>query len=336
MRDFEARALARQKGHTFVPQVSEQCPYFGEPTGESIDCPTCSARVSLKVFACEVHGKCTPGRKVNGVACCRGCKDRPDNRGGFSKFVRVPDPPPMDLKPCRPWAVATVATNKAGADLLAISRPSLHDYAERLGADFVVLDWPGVPEYPISAKFALPRILEHYERVVFLDADILVASDALDLFEAVEPDELGIYDDLPEILIKGTRFIDEYQRFREAMKLKRSPVRFYGNTGVMVLSKMHREVLTVPPEPMPVMHCAEQHWWISRMHECGTKLRFLPKKANWQWWPRKTLADAPRDAILHFSGMQGKTAQTRLELMRSINANIGNVVSRPEPLISAG
>lgn len=73
MRDFEARALARQKGLT-VP--ARACRFFGDATGETIECKTCNGKVSLKVFACEVHGKCTPAKIVKDVACCNGCKDR--------------------------------------------------------------------------------------------------------------------------------------------------------------------------------------------------------------------------------------------------------------------
>src|SRR5204863_5209365 len=33
-------------------------------------------RVELKLFTCAVHGVCTQGRAVPGVACCAGCPDR--------------------------------------------------------------------------------------------------------------------------------------------------------------------------------------------------------------------------------------------------------------------
>lgn len=51
------------------------CAFFGKPTGDTVDCPTCAGRVSLKLFACSVFGKCTPAKAAQGVACCVGCKE---------------------------------------------------------------------------------------------------------------------------------------------------------------------------------------------------------------------------------------------------------------------
>lgn len=50
------------------------CTHIGD-TLRTVDCPTCSGRVKVKVFACSVHGECTLGKSVDGVACCLGCKD---------------------------------------------------------------------------------------------------------------------------------------------------------------------------------------------------------------------------------------------------------------------
>lgn len=52
------------------------CVHFGAATGETITCPSCRGTVALKVFACAVHGTCTPGKQAEGVACCVGCTDR--------------------------------------------------------------------------------------------------------------------------------------------------------------------------------------------------------------------------------------------------------------------
>lgn len=49
------------------------CAHLGPDTGLMVECPTCSGKVSLKVFACEVHGACTVAKKVERRACCIGC-----------------------------------------------------------------------------------------------------------------------------------------------------------------------------------------------------------------------------------------------------------------------
>jgi hypothetical protein len=52
-----------------------KCNRRGEPTGEKVQCRTCSGRVELKLFSCSVHGRCTLGKSVPGIACCKGCED---------------------------------------------------------------------------------------------------------------------------------------------------------------------------------------------------------------------------------------------------------------------
>jgi sugar lactone lactonase YvrE len=44
-------------------------------TGEMVECETCAGKVRLKVMACAVHGSCTTGKRVDGIACCGGCVD---------------------------------------------------------------------------------------------------------------------------------------------------------------------------------------------------------------------------------------------------------------------
>jgi hypothetical protein len=51
------------------------CRHLGAATGRTVACPSCAGTVALKLFACGVHGRCTAGRQVAGVACCASCDD---------------------------------------------------------------------------------------------------------------------------------------------------------------------------------------------------------------------------------------------------------------------
>jgi hypothetical protein len=51
------------------------CKHLSKPTGEKVECKTCRGKVELLVIGCTVHGKCTPGRMVPGVVCCRFCQE---------------------------------------------------------------------------------------------------------------------------------------------------------------------------------------------------------------------------------------------------------------------
>ncbi len=48
------------------------CIHIGDET-RRVECPSCSGRVRVKIFACAVHGECAPVKSLDGVACCRVC-----------------------------------------------------------------------------------------------------------------------------------------------------------------------------------------------------------------------------------------------------------------------
>lgn len=79
--DFGARRPARPP----KPEREPACLRRGPPTGEVVECPSCSGRVRLKLLACEIHGKCTPAKALPGVATCKTCPDRlPPGTGPFT------------------------------------------------------------------------------------------------------------------------------------------------------------------------------------------------------------------------------------------------------------
>jgi hypothetical protein len=49
-----------------------ECRRLGNATGETVECLTCTGKVSLKLFACEAYGACTLSKKADGLACCDG------------------------------------------------------------------------------------------------------------------------------------------------------------------------------------------------------------------------------------------------------------------------
>lgn len=57
------------------PKPLGPCRHMGMPTGKTKTCPTCTGHVELKLIECAKHRHCTLGKKVEGVACCVGCKD---------------------------------------------------------------------------------------------------------------------------------------------------------------------------------------------------------------------------------------------------------------------
>ena len=56
------------------------CAHLGEATGESVEVAGCggckSAKTQTAVFACELHGTCTPlAKNQAGIQACEGCEE---------------------------------------------------------------------------------------------------------------------------------------------------------------------------------------------------------------------------------------------------------------------
>lgn len=75
--DQEAEALANARARAIGEgrMRSGVCVSFGLATGDKVPCPSCRGNVNLDLFACCIHGVCTPASSVPGVACCVGCKE---------------------------------------------------------------------------------------------------------------------------------------------------------------------------------------------------------------------------------------------------------------------
>lgn len=231
----------------------------------------------------------------------------------ITKSVVVPHPPRLHLSPRSERAVVTVAVGDECQGLLTITRPFMEAYARRLMADFVVLDWPGHPNWRISSKFAIARVLDHYERIAFVDADVLLPPGCIDLFAQCGSHEFGFVDETAVHRRQpwhGT--LQEYARFRRVMGFNNVDPAWYGNCGVMVVPQTHKHVLLPPMNAIETDRLAEQHHTNAMLHDSGLLFRLLDSRCNWMWWVDPGFRNAPPDAVLHFAC----AGERRLELLR--------------------
>ena len=327
-----------RNGKRDQPANKAPCSHLGEPTGEVRECKTCSGKVTLKVLACDVRGKCTVAKPIDGIACCKTCtpeqgKLQPeeetlevplsiaDLRSAPKSRILVPPLPTLDLQPRSKRAVVTVVVGDESRACHEVSRAGQLEYANRIGADYVVLTWPGHPDWPMSCKFAIAQTLLSYERILAIDADVLLPPGCIDPFDMCGPDEIGMCDELAHHFanpqfgrVKQIKANYEALGFPFANK----PLPWALNAGVIVASAEHRPLLLPPAFPMPANHCAEQDWIngqiLAAVQAGQAKLRILDPRCNWQSWQRTFLA-APKDAILHFSG-SGAGRESRAERMK--------------------
>lgn len=241
---------------------------------------------------------------------CRACKIAArdqvvqDDQAGM---VVVPEAPPLAIITRRDRALVTVGFGVNAQRMLAVTQPYMEAYARRVGADFVLLDWPGHPRWPMSAKFGIWRVLEHYSRLAYVDADILLRETALNLFDACEEHEFGAVDNWPDIAeFDFSNIKVGYKDFREEYGFKDAPIPWYLSAGVMVVPHHAARLLKRPTKPILATHYHEQHLVNARVLDAylsnELKVSLLDRRCNWQIWHDKKFATAPQEAILHWAG----------------------------------
>lgn len=140
-------------------------------------------------------------------------------------------------------AVVTITIGKNYEEVSNLSHPTIKKYADKIGAEFVVIN--NLRTLPHWEKFQIFNLLKEYERIIYIDTDILVRDDCPDLFEIVPMDKLGIFNE--------GKYAPRQESLMEAIRSYNEPLKkdwngTYYNTGVMVLSRFHKQLFKIPNE----------------------------------------------------------------------------------------
>lgn len=205
-------------------------------------------------------------------------------------------------------AVVTMSIGKEYETIASLTHPSIKAYAERIGAEFVNLSSTDDINMPHWNKFQLYGVLAKFKRVIWLDTDLIVRDDCPDLFEIVPEEEFGIFEE--------GKFAPRMEIMAKAIETYAEPVEWdgsYFNTGVMVVSRFHREIFRRPfsdkleESALKTFEIpsflGEQSYLNIRLAQSGVEICKLPYRFN-----RMSLMDErtgePRHAsyIVHYAG----------------------------------
>jgi len=171
-------------------------------------------------------------------------------------------------------AVVTITIGEDFKRLAALTHPRLKAYAERMGAEFVVIDKPISKISPHFEKYQMFDLLNEYDRIVYLDTDLIVKDDCPSLLEVVPLDCLGAFNE--------GAFIDQVKAMQSIVKETGEEIRKwdrqYYNTGVMVVSKAHKYLFKRPKKE--IFNFYEQSYLNLRMINDGVKMFPLPYEFN--------------------------------------------------------
>ena len=135
-------------------------------------------------------------------------------------------------------AVVTLCIGEKYCKLGDLTHPVIKAYADRIKADFLVINSPkidlAVGHYE---KFQIYDLLEVYKRILFVDTDVLITPHCPDVFEIVPEENFGAF-----VVDKYTNYHDNSLKIIQEELGDIGLEREYFNSGVMVISKHHREV----------------------------------------------------------------------------------------------
>lgn len=295
-------------------------------------CQTCGPNGGRHVRDCALHDRCTREFVSDRVRSCDRCPDRraePETDPHPGRFLAIPEPPP-GIVTVRPTSRAAVVTYVVGDDaerMHAASGPSQAAFARSVGADYVVLRWNPLPaDFPMACKYGLWACLADglWDVVLGIDTDVLPRPGCVNPIALTAPGHFGIYDERPFHIVQPQHDCEAaYDRLRARMGYPAERPAIYGNCGVVVVPRSHRRIVA-PPARLWVehegtgRHCAEQNATNAALWYSGLPFHLLDRRANWQGWPDKGLADAPPDALLHWSG--GPERHRRAERIAEVAA----------------
>ena len=160
-----------------------------------------------------------------------------------------------------------------------ISHPSMRAYAERIGCDFIAITGDAPDKVSAhSRKLEIANHLMTYDRIIYVDGDVMINKNCPDLFAEVPPDKIGA-------TVEEEPFFRERSRFlRDACKLydvtideeQLSHERWF-NSGVMVVSRCHAPMFGVA-EGVKIQRCngfVDQAFLNAMRIRCGVSLHDL-------------------------------------------------------------
>lgn len=155
-------------------------------------------------------------------------------------------------------AIVTVAIGDQGRAWLKIAAPFFEHYAKKTAAAFIIikqgkygylgLNMPGLE------KFQMYEMLNQYDRIMYIDCDIIIRPDTPNLFEKVPKTHIGaVYDNVnnvAKLMINDTLELDRLQEMEIVQKVVGDIgwKEGYINTGVIVLSSIHKQIFFNPQD----------------------------------------------------------------------------------------
>jgi lipopolysaccharide biosynthesis glycosyltransferase len=209
----------------------------------------------------------------------------------------------------------------ASTEYAVYSLPLMGRYAEKYGHEFACLNDYNFTEFgcqnPCYLKFLIKNLFDKYERICWIDSDIIINNNAPDIFERTNKKGLSlfneaVYEDRSRMFYW---FLGYYGAFCWVNNIQQTdPNLFlkngekYYNTGVFLMDK-ETSIILEPPI-FEVMHLGEQSYINYQILKNNIEVKDLDKRFN----RMSIVKDISYEEayFIHFAGDSEKTEKMRV------------------------
>jgi predicted O-methyltransferase YrrM len=244
--------------------------------------PPCSDNMETPIFNCVVE-------QANALHCS----------------LIMPDPHSR-------YAVVTLAIPNESNDLQPVfdaTLPTIEAYADRIGQDFICIkerkrNSPHTA--PHFEKRQVRDLLKRYERIIYVDADVVIRDNCPNLFGIVEEDAIGAFNELSqnnpnaEAIRQDALAAQEHLGRLKHWDLGASDGVFI-NSGVIVASRKHRNIFKFSKRRLWSKLFRDQTQINYNIQKGRFRIQQLPSEYNWMRFCKNT---CPQDQafIIHYAG----------------------------------
>lgn len=123
---------------------------------------------------------------------------------------------------------------------LDVTVPFMKEYCKKYNLDFILNKEQKKPNYNKSIpgafeRFAIYDLLDTYERILYVDTDVIIKKNSPNIFDLVPQEQFGVYFESDNFDRGG--LIDDIKKHYNYHCLTR-----YFNSGVMVASRIHKPI----------------------------------------------------------------------------------------------
>lgn len=248
------------------------------------------------------------------------------------RWLPVPDP---DYSPKLPRVVATIVIGEDAEEMHKSTGPSQKRYADRIGAEFLVIRGKTQDDRMACAeKWRYRYVVGAWEESLLVDADVFIDKSAPDIFDHCPPDACGMVDVLPNTPNLAEWYVGILKAVCESQGVPLPPpAHRYWNSGVWVGRTAQADYWTPPAKPYPIDWCVEEIWCRAYALSHGIRIHDLNPRFNWTWIQDRAFAGVHefKPWFWHLAGMGNPQADNvkewkqnnktwRLALLRLMSA----------------